>query len=234
MSDFLDYAIVRTARRSVQIQVNADASISVRAPKWVSKDHIHRFIQSKSNWIIKKQSQIQQRLLHQSEASFELGYYYLYLGRYYQLHASKVPLSEPVAISDNMEISLESNLGLEKTLNQWYRKKALTYFEQETIRISRLHGLSFSEISLSQAKRRWGTCTAQKKIRLNWRLILAPESVIEYVICHELAHTRHFHHQRSFWKLVESMCPNWKSHQAWLSEFGHFLHGSGVVRPLEF
>ena len=76
---------------------------------------------------------------------------------------------------------------------------------------------------ISGAKTRWGSCSAKKNINLNWRLILAPPKVIDYVIAHELSHTVHMNHSKQFWAHVEGMIPDHRRYRKWLKDHGRFL-----------
>ena len=90
--------------------------------------------------------------------------------------------------------------------------------------ISKEHDLSPRAVFLSNAKTRWGTCNSKSEVRLNWRLIQASPSVIDYVICHELAHLKFMNHSDQFWAEVEKLCPKFKADEKFLKERGLELY----------
>ena len=86
--------------------------------------------------------------------------------------------------------------------------------------MSQALGVSFNRITIRGQRTRWASCSFHKNLSFNWKLMLIPESVINYVIAHELCHLKEMNHRGSFWKLVESICPDFKEHRRWLSDRG--------------
>ena len=81
-------------------------------------------------------------------------------------------------------------------------------------------GVRWSRIEIRDQKSRWGSCSTRGTLSFNWRLVLAPFGVLDYVVVHELCHLREPNHSRRFWKLVEARRPNWRAHRDWLHEHG--------------
>lgn len=98
-----------------------------------------------------------------------------------------------------------------KSLVQWLRLEALSYFESRINELSLCMDVRVSALSLSQARTRWGSCTSNGHIRLNWRLVHLPRELVDYVIIHELAHLKEMNHSPRFWTVVESICPEHKA-----------------------
>ena len=88
-------------------------------------------------------------------------------------------------------------------------------------------GLEISRLSFRDQRSRWGSCSANKNISLSWRLLLAPPEVTHYVCVHEVAHLLHMNHSPAFWKVVESLCPEYKTHRKWLK-----ANGPGLMRAV--
>ncbi|QCE33418.1 M48 family metallopeptidase [Acetobacteraceae bacterium] len=109
-------------------------------------------------------------------------------------------------------------------IEAFLKARAKTRLPASFQRWCEIMGTSPSRITLRDAKTRWGSCNVQGAIMLNWRLILAPKSVQDYVIIHELAHLTHFNHSADFWALVENFCPNGKigrkESEKWLKKHG--------------
>ncbi len=86
-----------------------------------------------------------------------------------------------------------------------------------------LTGGSFNRITIRDQKTRWGSCSARGTLSFNWRLMLAPPAVLDYVVVHELCHLTHMDHSKAFWAHVESVCPDYRIHRKWLKEHGQEL-----------
>lgn len=113
----------------------------------------------------------------------------------------------------------------QKHLHDFFKKIAiemLTPFVKNAVSIL---GQRVEKISFRDMRSRWGSCSAKKTISLNWRLILAPQEVAEYVCIHEAVHLLHMNHSRSFWKTVAELCPTYRSHKNWLK-----VHGPSLMR----
>ena len=99
---------------------------------------------------------------------------------------------------------------IEKAVVTWLKKQALPHFAQRAFHFARLHQLTPPQVMLSSANSRWGSCNSRREIRFSWRLIKASPALIDYVVCHELAHLRHMNHSASFWAEVKRMCPEYE------------------------
>lgn len=107
---------------------------------------------------------------------------------------------------------------------QWYRREALAFFQHRVDVHARQLGVAVSGLSLSNARTRWGSCTSQGAIRLNWRLIKAPPPVIDYVVAHELAHRIEMNHSPAFWRTVALLCPDYPELRAYLKAHSAHYH----------
>lgn len=118
---------------------------------------------------------------------------------------------------------LSDDAGRFRRLKQWYRQQAEQQLLQQVELWSERLKLYPNECKVRRYRRRWGSCHENGRISLNWCLILAPQTVIDYVIIHELCHLQYFNHSSDFWMLVQRYCPNWRRHRRWLADHGHCL-----------
>ena len=109
------------------------------------------------------------------------------------------------------------------------RELARTVFTQKTALYASLMGVSYGRISIRDQKTRWGSCSGKGNLNFNWRLILAPEAVRDYVVVHELAHRKEMNHSSKFWGIVEAVLPDYRRQRLWLKQYGDQLmeFGSG-------
>ena len=107
----------------------------------------------------------------------------------------------------------------------WYQKQAKEYFTEKIKLISKEINIPYKKFTVKDYKSKWGLCFYSKaEISINWRLIMAPESVSRYVIIHELCHLVQPNHSKNFWKLVEDFFPDYKDNKQWLKNKGFLLH----------
>lgn len=110
-----------------------------------------------------------------------------------------------------------------ETVNQlmlWYKSQARLHFTMEVQSEKAKYGFAYNEIAIKDTSSRWGSCSAQKNLNFNWRLIMAPPEILRYVVCHEIAHLTHLNHSTDFWNLVEKMYPKYKEAKKWLHDKG--------------
>lgn len=105
-------------------------------------------------------------------------------------------------------------------LEKWYKDKALQWIPKRIAYYEERIGVHCTKLTLRSAKTRWGSCSSEKHIMINWKLIMAPEEVLDYVVVHELCHILQMNHSKDFWALVERYMPDWKEKKAWLKEHG--------------
>lgn len=109
-------------------------------------------------------------------------------------------------------------------IERGYKEKAFSIFHERCRLYSVRIGVSYKNLALSNAKGRWGSCSAMGRLRLNWRLVMAPLEVIDYVIVHELAHLKELNHSQRFWAVVETALPSYRREKKWLKENALLLH----------
>ena len=92
-----------------------------------------------------------------------------------------------------------------------------------------LLGVTFNRVSVKDQRSLWGSCSRAGNLNFSWRLTLAPDSVLDYLVVHELSHRAQMNHSRRFWEVVEKVCPHHRSHRQWLRKHGRSLYA--VKRP---
>ena len=108
-------------------------------------------------------------------------------------------------------------------LEQRYIAAAKDYFPKRVTYFVQFTGGSFSRITIRDQKTRWGSCSAKGTLSFNWRLMLAPPVILDYVVVHELCHLTYMNHSTAFWKKVEAVYPDYRTARKWLKDHGHEL-----------
>lgn len=104
-----------------------------------------------------------------------------------------------------------------------YKISAKKVFKDRVEYFATKYGFKYNKIKLSSAKTRWGSCSNNKNINLNWKLIFAPDDVIDYVIIHELMHLKHFNHSKKYWSELSKLVSDYKNSKKWLKENEYLL-----------
>ena len=104
-----------------------------------------------------------------------------------------------------------------------YKKAASDFFPLRVQHFEKIMGVRHKKIAIRDQKTRWGSCSSSGTLSFNWRLIMAPPEVLDYVVVHELAHFYHMDHSKAFWSTVESVLPDYETHRRSLNEHGQEL-----------
>ncbi len=124
---------------------------------------------------------------------------------------------------DTLRVPAEADRA-HAAIERWYRRAAAGEIAPRLDAAARALGTSYSSLAIRGQRTRWGSCSATGAMSFNWRLLLAPEPVLDYVVWHEACHLRVMDHSRSFWALVRRHCPDFEEHRRWLR-----LQGSTLV-----
>lgn len=106
----------------------------------------------------------------------------------------------------------------------WLKVLARDRLATASTHYARLVGRQYSSLAIRDTRSRWGSCSPDGRLMYSWRLIMAPPAVLDYVVAHEVAHLVELNHSPAYWKVVTSICPDWKDHRAWLKTHGNTLH----------
>jgi predicted metal-dependent hydrolase len=215
--------IIRSDRRSIGIEIGRDASLIVRAPKRTSLQAIEKLVADKHGWIIEKQQIMRQRLQSIPDRKFTGGETFPLLGKEYPLFITEDAMPH-LSFSGSKFILKKRYQGQARRLFfVLYRKKAAEIIPPRVEHFAGLHSITYKKINISWAANRWGSASTQGALNFSWRLVMAPMSVIDYVVAHELAHLVEQNHSRRFWDKVAEMYPNYQRARQWLAENGHTL-----------
>jgi len=229
----MQYQLIRSNRKSIAISFDRDGglSLTVKAPYWVSLKEIDSFVASKKDWIFATAQRLkrEQEKALAARPGLENGDVLRFLGEKRILTVIREERSRG-KVKCVMErlllwVPYEADYEYKRAqLEKWYRKQALLVFTQKAEEFAEVLKVNFAKIHIKDQKSRWGSCSGRGNLNFNWRLIMAPEPVCDYVIIHELCHLRFMDHSASFWKLVESICPDYKQYRNWLKENGGELY----------
>jgi predicted metal-dependent hydrolase len=132
---------------------------------------------------------------------------------------------------DKFNIYLNNKLNERKLLQEglqqlksWMMEKAAEKINQRVKEFSSIIGVSYNNIRIKDTKTRWGSCSSKGNLNFNFRIIMAPHAVMDYVIVHELCHLKHMNHSKLFWETVAQYMPDYEAYKEWLKVNGRVLY----------
>ena len=208
----VDYKLVRRrGRRGVGLKVDG-AGLTVAASLTTPLSAIEGMIDQHAGWVAKKLGQWSQRKI--VAQSWQTGAVVLFMGEPLTLMVDVGHARAGVELALGhlfVKVKTAAPEAIEKAVVAWLKKQALPHLAQRAFLFARLHQLVPPRVFLSSANSRWGSCNSKREVRFSWRLIKASPALIDYVVCHELAHLRHMNHSAAFWAEVKRMCPQYET-----------------------
>lgn len=228
----IEYDIIRTNRKTIGIIVDPEQGVVVRSPKYVTEDKVNELIKNKSDWILEKIEKVQEIKPAPRPKEFLSGEKLPYLGRRYRIKLIRDDkkgvevklIRAKFMIRAHSKFSEEERREMVKEkLIQWYRSKSDIKIRERVDIYKEKLVVEPENITVKKQEKRWGSCSSLGNLNFNWKLIMAPVSVLDYVVVHELIHLIHPNHSRDFWSLVETIIPDYKEKREWLRINGKSL-----------
>jgi predicted metal-dependent hydrolase len=212
----VDYALRRSARRSIGFMIDDDG-LRVTAPRRCTQTDIDNAIRAKQRWILTKLLERGERRAQRQERApveWKDGARLPYLGGDITLRLEEASRShcQYDAASRELWIGVVPGLSewqLKERVKLWFQAEAKKLFKERLDFFAPQLNVTYEAFALSSAGTRWGSCTIEGNIRLNWRLIHYPASLVDYVVVHELAHLREMNHSPRFWATVAEVYPDY-------------------------
>ena len=213
--------IIRSDRKTLSISVNKNGEVVVKSPKFLPESEIYRFIEEKQDWILSKLKKVDS--LNQEFSEIIKYQKMLLFGKKYSVFRSN-SVKKISFVEDKFLINANiEDAAILKKIKNWYKLTAKKYVLERLVFIANKISYKFTQAKISDTRGRWGACTSDRTIFLNWRLIMLPEYLIDYVIVHELCHTIEMNHSSKFWQLVEIILPRYKELRRILKNYSFLL-----------
>jgi predicted metal-dependent hydrolase len=203
--------------------------IRIVVPKETAIPQIERIIAQKDRWIRQK-LRLQSTIIEPKPKEFISGEAFPYLGKNYRLKVIDGSKDRVVLGSGRLEVCVADRQGSKGTddrvrslLVAWYREKALKRINEKVEKYSKRLGLKPQSVKVRDYKSRWGSCILPSTVSFNWRIVMAPHKIIDYVVVHELCHLKHHDHSERFWSTVDRTVRDSERSRAWLNKNSLFL-----------
>ncbi|MFZ5633520.1 MAG: M48 family metallopeptidase [Bacillota bacterium] len=223
----VDYTVRVSGRaKNLRLEVDAESGLQVVVPERFNAAGLEAVLRRKQGWILDKLDHFARLTESRRLLRRQGGGRVLYRGREHQVEI-KTGTGPASVQADGEKLVVTVPGGAEgqagAVLEQWLRRMARLVIKQRLEALSRRLNLAFHRVFIRDQKTRWGSCSRRKNLNFNWRLVMAPPPVLDYIVVHELMHLVEPNHSTRFWALVEEVCPDYKAHRAWIRKNGHNL-----------
>jgi len=216
----VEYVLKQSRRiRGIRLEVHADTGLVVVVPRRYNPDLVAKFIQEKADWILRHLPEARPRQMPLFRKEVDHGEKVKYMGRMIEVVISPDGAKDPAAYLKGNKLYISYGpraVSRAKILEAWYRQQAAAVFTEKADIFKTKMGLRYNRIVIRGQRKRWASASPTGNLSINWKLLLAPEDVIDYVIMHELAHFKHMDHSRKFWDFLAKFCPRWRDYRRWL------------------
>jgi len=209
-ADPLEYVLVRRrGRRGVGLKVDENG-LTVSAPSSMPLARIEALVRESERWVLRKIEEWRPRRV--PPVSWEDGAALPYLGGHLVLRVSGGARPRAERAEGELRVTVRETLAAQvrRGVVAWYKRAAREHLGGRLAELAGAARLAPPRFLLSSALARWGSCNSRREVRLAWRLLKAPPHLVDYVICHELAHLREMNHSPAFWAEVERQCPDYR------------------------
>ena len=207
MPGLINYTLNRSNRKTIAIYIR-NGIVEVRAPFVMPINDIDRFVQIKADWIAKNLSKQQSRIKRKTAFSLTYGDTIFLRGKPIVI----TPNSGETVTVNNNSLLIPDGLTPKQIkaicINK-YKEEALDHIQSRVAFFAIEMGVTPAAVKINSAVTRWGSCSSKKNLNFTWRLIMANDNVVDYVIIHELAHLIEMNHSPKFWAIIAKILPNY-------------------------
>jgi len=223
----IPYTLSRSRRKTASIYIERDGSISVLVPEKLTDVQIGRIIEIKRPQIYKAIAEWDELNAKRYTREYVNGEGFPYLGRSYRLKLVERQ-KYPLVLRNGFfclksKSSPASSAKASASFKAFYRKRGLIWIRRRVSHFSRQMGVAVNTVRVMDLRHRWASCSTNGSVNVNWRTMMAPPTIIDYIIVHELAHLIHANHSSAFWNEVDKVLPDYRDRREWLRRNGASL-----------
>jgi predicted metal-dependent hydrolase len=208
-SSLIAFSLERTNRRKTVSIIISDSGIQVRAPMNAPLEELHELVRQRSQSIRERERRfVRLRTVKDPAKQFVSGECVRLLGRQFILKRFRISPSRITINGRFLELRADSDAQALATLEAWYRAQALERGVARATFWAKRLGVPTPNVLIRDQAGRWGSCNAKGELRLNWRIVMAPQSLFDYVIAHEVCHLRVPNHSSEFWGCLRQVMPD--------------------------
>jgi predicted metal-dependent hydrolase len=219
------YKVVRTRRRTADIVIERDGRVLVRAPIAVGNNRIKDIVETKRYWIYKNLAEWRDLNATRVLREYRNGEGFLYLGRTYRLRL--VAGQEESLVLKDGRFCLRRDLvdrgeipAAQAAFRDYYQARGLERITKRVHYFAPKVGVTPGKIDVREMGHRWASCSPKGNLAFHWKCLMAPPTIIDYIVVHELCHFHHLDHTEAFWNEVDKVMPNYRERKEWLKVNG--------------
>jgi predicted metal-dependent hydrolase len=214
--------------RVVRLVIRPGSGLEVVVPRGTPQARVEEVLADKARWIAATLQRVAREALSSQPRCLEDGQALSVAGRTLRLALYEgAPAGRYRAVLEGETLALRihdfAQETIRRALEAWYRQQARSVFDERLAACNAAYGFTFGRVSIKEQKSRWGSCSRRGNLNFNWRLLLAPLPVLDYVVIHELCHLKELSHSARFWALVARACPDYAVRRRWLRQHGRTL-----------
>lgn len=218
----INFHINYKKKKSVRIYIDSYGTVEVQAPKGTPFEYVIQLLEEKWDWIQKTRKEMKERVLGPQEKAYNQGESFLYLGNTYPIQISQdASIGQDSAMFEGGKLHIYvkelEDEKIKQALKRFYYQQCKALVEKSIKSYQSNFKTKPRSIRISDSNRTWGACDSKQQLTFNWKLAMAPPRVIDYVVVHEMCHMVHLNHDRSFWRLVGKIMPDYKELENWLA-----------------
>lgn len=224
----VSYELVRSRRSTADIIIERDGSVVVRAPEWADDDQIAKIVTSKHYWIFQGLAEWRDLNATRVLREYKNGEGFLYLGRAYRL-LLVADQNEPLQLR-NGRFTLRRDLvehgeiaAAKAAFRDYYIARGLERLRQRVEYYAPKVGVSATDVDVRELGNRWASCSPSGALAFHWKCMMAPQTILDYIVVHELCHFHHRDHTDAFWNEVDKVMPDYLERKEWLRSNGAAL-----------
>ncbi|MEH7120672.1 SprT family zinc-dependent metalloprotease [Neobacillus vireti] len=209
-------------RTSIGMKIDSYGNVEIQAPKGTPNERILRLLEENWELIQQKLKEIEDRFHGPQKKVYEHGENFLFLGKTYpiQIFQNK-NLDQDYVVFEGETLHIHvkqlEDENIKQALKRFYYQQCKALVEKSITSYQSHFKTKPRSIRITDSKTTWGTCDSRQQLTFNWRLAMAPREVVDYVVVHEMCHMVHLNHDRSFWRLVGKIMPDYKEKEDWLT-----------------
>jgi len=231
----IEYNLIKSKRKTITISVDSKGNVLVKAPSRLTDEKILELVKNKSSWIERKLLLVEKVVGKTRERQYVNDEIFYYWGKECSLQlivdATKKKLNVNI-YDDKLVVTIPtSKVGIinediiyesiiKVALTKWYKQMAKVKISERVTYYESFFLEKPGSVIVKEQKKRWGSCSQDGTLRFNWRIIMAPEYIVDYIVVHEMCHLRYMNHASEFWNLVELILPDFKIRKDWLKKNG--------------
>jgi len=224
-TELIEFEIVFRKRKSLSVEIEPPNKITVISPEGKTEQEILEVVKLKSKWIVQKLFEIREIEYRKRIKQYVNGESFIYLGRNYSLQIilddeCTLPKAKLYRSRFYVTTNTKDEVVIKKSLEDWYRDKARLKIQERIDYYQGYFDIEPRKVQIKNQQKRWGSCTKNNDLLFNWKCVMSPSPVLDYIVVHEMCHMIYKNHSNEFWQLVRRVLPDYEQRKNWLRDNG--------------